>query len=70
MSTRPVVFNLVNCIIGVSVLAMPFCLQEVRGCFFDALDYKSSQNLCVQGGICKLLGIILLDEKRGIERVF
>ncbi|XP_068760838.1 solute carrier family 38 member 10-like [Montipora capricornis] len=28
MSTRHVVFNLVNCIIGVSVLAMPFCFQE------------------------------------------
>ena len=29
MSTRSVVFNLINCIIGVSVLAMPFCFQEV-----------------------------------------
>lgn len=52
MSTRPVVFNLINCIIGVSVLAMPFCFQEC-GIILCAMAIISSSWLTKKS--CELL---------------
>ena len=49
-SLKPVIFNLVNAVVGAGVLAQPFCFKEAgmvaAGVFFFA------QQRCLQSGVC------------------